>query len=123
MEEKIRESERIVYSGLLSPSDAIKRQFKVTPYRFLVIGFYLFLVITVSGLNSAFSVAFKGISLAYDVPLIEVTMLSISYSLTYIPCTLASIYCFNKYSQLFNFRMTVLVLFIGGWMRQLGGMG
>ena len=117
------EAQRITYNSenLLRPSDALKKEYMTTPYRFLVVVFYFFTIVCTSVFTTAFAAAFNEIATAYNVPVIDATMTSIVFNLTYIPMTFVSIWSFREYSRTINFRVVGLTLLMGAWIREFAG--
>jgi predicted MFS family arabinose efflux permease len=71
----------------------------------------------VSALALCFSPASGYIAPAYNVHLLEVAACGISYTATYIPATLASVYLYSKMKSHNVTRIACFIFFTGAWMR------
>lgn len=73
----------------------------------------------VSLLALCFSSASQTIALAYDVPLQFVAMSGLSFTVTYIPTTFASMYLYTKMKAHQVTRLACFIMFSGAWFRLL----
>ena len=76
-------------------------------------------VALISLLALCFSSASQTIALAYDVPLQFVAMSGLSFTVTYIPTTFASMYLYSKIKAHQVTRVACFIMFSGAWIRLL----
>ena len=81
----------------------------------------LFLFVNCSSLVSALALCFSPasgyIAPAYNVSLLEVAGCGMSYTATYIPATLASVYLYSKMRPHSVTKIACLIMFTGAWIR------
>lgn len=102
--------------------NAIKYQ--VTPYRWLVLFFYMNMIIIPSCICSSLTPVAVDVHLSYtnsgvDVPVSRVNMCSIIFSILYPPMSFLAIYMYKMMNISMVLRLGALNLFLGGWFRLL----
>jgi hypothetical protein len=94
-------------------------KYQVTPYRWLILFFYMNMIIIPSCICSSLTPAAVDISKAYGISIGRVNMCSIIFSIFYPPMSFLAIYMFKIMSVSSVLRLGALNLFLGGWFRLL----
>ena len=94
-------------------------KYQVTPYRWLILFFYMNMIIIPSCICSSLTPVAEDIKYAYTIPIGRVNMSSIIFSIFYPPMSFLAIYMFKMMSISSVLRLGALNLFLGGWFRMI----
>jgi len=93
--------------------------YQVTPYRWLILFFYMNMIIIPSCICSSLTSAADDISIAYGIDVSRVNMCSIIFSILYPPMTFVAIYLYKVMTITQVSRICALNLILSGWFRML----
>ena len=91
--------------------------YQVTSYRWVVLFFFFNTTVYVSCCQTSLTPVAAPLAKAFGVPVLDVTMTSIIFSITYIPMTFVAIWMFKVLRPSTCFRIACANLLIGSWIR------
>lgn len=83
----------------------------------MIIFAFINLLVAISSVQTSLTPISEPLSKAFQVPVIEVTMTSIIFSITYIPVTFVAIKMFQEMKLTTVFRTACAIVVVGAWIR------
>lgn len=92
-------------------------EYKASPYRWVILFFFFNTTVFVSCCQTSLTPVAAPLARAFNVPVLDVTMTSIIFSISYIPMTFVAIWMFKVMRPSTAFRIACVNVLIGAWIR------